>query len=924
MGKKGGSGAKFEAEIAQLFRSAGYSVEMNVELGGQEFDIIAKRRQFGEFFVCFAVECKYRSKGTTSNQEVHDFVNAYRACADAHGLTFGFLVSNQGFSRQAHEAVSAHAKISLMTSSMLEDELLGARTYLENSKNYYRTDFTNYISLRGTTVSINEKEPVSIPDVAGHCVGRMAQGRRSFTFLLGDFGSGKTTLAEQTHARLVDVYLAGESDVFPLILYLRTLEQYDTEQEFIEAHLKLGSQDFGLSSLEAVSARKRLALILDGFDEVAANASEEERMRLFSRAMRIAARGQSVLLTSRPAYFDNYGELVGLIEGLIARDHAAVHRIDGQVLRRDSLAQTILDKQQAIALSKLSPRSFPQFSSDATEMLVVNPLDKSDIIRFLSPYKNILKMHYGKSPEQIYNFLTGIYDLTDLLTRPLLIDMFLDLLKARAVDLSSPDMQIGPAGLYSLYINYHLTRDWEKRRFLTPGERLAFARSAAIAMLESGGSLEATYESVLRLVTTDTTVLSDDRRHLLETDRTGVVTDVRVCSFMNVTQAGRIEFSHKSFMEYFVADVIAARLGKLEKIDLLDRELNYEILYFLGSFALLRSELRLEMLQHLQHVAYDLPVAYRTNLIVALMFSEQVSRDREFADYEFSRIRIARKGFNNCEFHSVIWHKAALFHVDFDGCELDDLRIDGEVIGLSLRACSGSLTLPAICEGISIESSSNLRLLSNSSAQLKLTSGEWQSSRISVHANMILRNMQLRDVMLAIAPGSQLQIENSKLRETIVHTTELPAEAKSLPHLSLNGAGLQGCTVVFVRMSRDDYIGKDHALRGVKGIVVIDDPERAMMAFRRDDPDKVSRYHGWDKTGSLLVVSAQIYAHLTRSERREIEATVGGYRDFLESHMRWDVAKAEAVVRTASSRMLTPSGDTAGEPGPTVERSTDP
>lgn len=903
MGTKSGNGVKFEAEVAQLFRSAGYSVEMNVELGGQEFDIIAKRRQFGKFFVCFAVECKFRTKGSLSNQEVHDFVNAYRACAEAHGFTFGFIVSNQGFSRTSHEAVRSHPQISLMTTEMLEDELLGARTYLENSKKHYRTDFANYIGLRGTTVSINDVPPAPVSDVASHCMSRLSNRRRSFTFLLGDFGSGKTTLAEQTHSMLVSTYLAGESEFFPLILYLRTLEQYDTEQEFIEAHLKLSSQEFGLSSLNTVASRKKLALILDGFDEVAANASEDERMRLFSRAMRLAARGHSVLLTSRPAYFDNFGELLRLIDSLTARDHAAVHRVQGQMLRRDSDIQGVLDRQQGIALAKLSRGEFPQFRSDATEMLVLNPLEKSDIIRFLNPYKDILKRNYGKTPEQIYTFLTGIYDLTDLLTRPLLLDMFVDLLRAKEVDLNSPDMQIGPAGLYSLYINYHLTRDWEKRRFLTPGERLAFARSAAIAMLEAGGSLEATYDSVVRLVTADAEVLSEERRHLLETDRNGVVTDVRVCSFMNITAAGRIEFSHKSFMEYFVADVIAANLGINSAIELLKRELNYEILYFLGSFALLRSDLRVEILQHKQHVAYGCPPIYRTNLLIALMFSEQVSTDREFLDYEFSRIRIARKGFNNCEFRRVSWRKAAIVHVNFDGCEFEDFRIEGEVLDLSFRACSGSIILPSACERISINDSYELQLAPSQSMRSKFIKGDWASSRIVVGLHLQLVQMQLRSVLLAVQPGCTLQLRDTKHRDCLIYASEVPADFRALPYIQLHGTNVQGSTIVFLRIRSEDFINSQQAFRGAKGIVVVDDTDHELIAFRKKDSDDTTRYHGWDRRGQLILISTRIYALLTQEERSSIRAMISGFHDHLENRVRWDTATAESLVRSTSDRL---------------------
>src|SRR3546814_12220426 len=92
-------------------------------------------------------------------------------------------------------------------------------------------------------------------------------------------------------------------------------------------------------------------------------------------------------------------------------------------------------------------------------------------------------------------------------------------------------------------------------------------------------------------------------------------------------------------MEYLGWVVIVEPLVERKTIKLLGRPLNYDILYFLGSYALVRSEVRLEIVQHLQHVAYDQPAAYRSNLRVALMFSEQNSIDREFADIDFSRIR---------------------------------------------------------------------------------------------------------------------------------------------------------------------------------------------------------------------------------------------------------------------------------------------
>src|SRR3546814_12713448 len=80
--------------------------------------------------------------------------------------------------------------------------------------------------------------------------------------------------------------------------------------------------------------------------------------------MRVAAGGHSVLLTSRPSYFNNLDELEGLMQTLVDRDYAAAHALDGQVLRRDRQAETVLEKHQAIAMRRLGQASFPRFRSE--------------------------------------------------------------------------------------------------------------------------------------------------------------------------------------------------------------------------------------------------------------------------------------------------------------------------------------------------------------------------------------------------------------------------------------------------------------------------------------------------------------------------------------------------------------------------------
>lgn len=910
---------QFEQEVAILFQAAGYRIEQNIEYSGQEFDIVATKRGVGDLNNRIAVECKFRTNGSVSNADVQEFVNAFNASSRAHGLTHGILVSNKGFSRQAHEVVFSHPQIKLIPISILENDLLGARSYLEATAKNYKSDFSKYIALSAHSVSQGVKtKNARSNDIANLICERMLLPKPTLTILLGDFGSGKTTIAEKVHSKLSEMFLKEESQIFPLIFYLRTLEQHDSEENYIESYLKMSASEFDINRLEAIKKRNRVNIILDGFDEIASNASEDERMRLFSRAMRISARGHAVMLTSRPSYFNNLGELEELLETLLERDYASVHRLDGQLLRRDLEVQAIIDRQQVIALKKLNSGKFPTFSAEASKIFIIEPLSKEDIVKYLIPYADkIFKLH-RKNPEEVYLFLSGVYDLTDLLTRPLLLDMFLDLLLANELRLDQPDMQIGPAGLYHLYINYHLSRDWGVRRFLKPGERLAFARAAAMVMLDSGGSLEASYDSIWKIICDDRNALEGDRRQLLSADREGVVTDVRLCSFMNVTAGGRIEFSHKSFMEYFIAEEIVRQIGDNSPIKALDKILNYEILYFLGSYALVRAETRLEIMQHLQHVSYGQSDIYRTNLMIALIFSEPASMSRNFKGIRYSRIKISKKSFNNCNLSDIRLRSAILSDITFTDCLFENLSIEGKLHDVTISSTAGSLFLSGETTGLKIEECDiiysdenikkhdNLAVLEISGIDdgvIRFEDSVWQKSTIYFSSNFILQHSKLQTLVLNISRDRTMRLINCSLGGVIISSKNFIAEAKYLPRINIESSTLKDVTFIMMSMSREHYNIWQSVLSDSRGVIIIKDSDRAFQAFQAKDKEGVTRYAGWAKVKGLLLLSAELYDRLGESTIRAIRETtkdvVEGMLERQMSPKRWSPNNAVSIVQNA-------------------------
>ncbi len=177
--KHNDAGERFEAEIASLFRAAGYDVERHAQLGAKEFDVVATRPGFGGMNVRIAVECKYRDGRDVGSAAVNEFLAAFIASKDAHNLTFGIIVSSSGFARNAQVGLREHSQIKALTRDQLDDELLGARAFLERAPEAYRTDASNYIVLSGVRHVPQKRSP----DIADTCVRRLSESGQTFTLV---------------------------------------------------------------------------------------------------------------------------------------------------------------------------------------------------------------------------------------------------------------------------------------------------------------------------------------------------------------------------------------------------------------------------------------------------------------------------------------------------------------------------------------------------------------------------------------------------------------------------------------------------------------------------------------------------------------------------------------------------------------------
>jgi Pentapeptide repeats (9 copies) len=302
--------------------------------------------------------------------------------------------------------------------------------------------------------------------------------------------------------------------------------------------------------------------------------------------------------------------------------------------------------------------------------------------------------------KKIIDELFSIYDLSDLMSRPFLLFMVIDVLKVHKLEEMIDQKTISPAILYSIYIESYLKRDWDKgkgRQFLTPLERRTFAQCMALSMLYKSGRLSVTLSEispVLKRVMNEK--MTPQRRGELETNIQSIVSDVLLCAFLRLTGEDMFEFVHKSFMEYFAAEFIAETLvshKENEIVNELSYELNQEILQFIGGLSTAFGQLKARLVSQLEFSLPLGPNTYRKNVAGALLYSNKENSfniESVYLDgFNFRRKRIKDSRLMNVRFQNCIFTETQFSASSIDGVEF----VECNMIASNCERLRGELVL---------------------------------------------------------------------------------------------------------------------------------------------------------------------------------------------------------------------------------------
>ncbi|MBK7704868.1 MAG: NACHT domain-containing protein [Acidobacteria bacterium] len=285
-------------------------------------------------------------------------------------------------------------------------------------------------------------------------------GTPFFVSILADYGSGKTTLLNRLKYRYARKYLESESKIKPLYLPLRDFHKFGSLDDFLSASFsKEFSREIPLDIVWRSAASKEILFLIDGFDEMLVRNDQASRLDAFVSISRLLTTAACAFLTCRPSFFvteEEYEEMVDSVNKIEGAKPAVISITDFSSDRRLQAEQ--LHSKLLKSLVGYSP--LESLTSKISCKVAIESLTHTQIESFLNQFNELYLKTFNRSAQDVRDFLFGIYDLEDLMKRPILLRIIHETVLDGSLSLNSDVESLGPSTLYTIYTNMKLDIDW--------------------------------------------------------------------------------------------------------------------------------------------------------------------------------------------------------------------------------------------------------------------------------------------------------------------------------------------------------------------------------------------------------------------------------------------------------------------------------
>lgn len=774
-----------------------------MQLPGKQTDLIARRQIEGGPTVTLAIECK-DEKDPVGNGDAIEFISRVVAQRADSTISSGVMVSSSGFTADARGAAEGHPYVTLLSWEQLTADVLDVRHQLTTTVEEYEGSpiFRNYLplaieQLSWASLSTSSGPALSLDEALAQWMGQAqakAEAPRSLV-ALADFGAGKTTLLRYLEYDRAKAYLAGEDPRVPLYVPLRDFRQSQDvtallRASFRDAYYRDPPSDLLWQRVQA----GQFYVLLDGFDEMVERSDATRRLDLLHQLQGVLRSDSPTIITSRPSYFVERGELDELVAML--RDHEesitqpqspqGESSNQSDRLRRKLVERLRENRPGRHAIDRLKKRDVHVFR--------LLPLDRERLYLFVQNRSDELE-EVGASPGDLIDFIERTYDLSDLATRPLLLTLIIESVLIGGLDLRDTDAQLGASGLYEVYTRTKLDLDVAKGRTRQEGlsveARRGLAEALAIEMYEAN-TLEVDFHEMLESILRQQGELREQLEASgLSTDE--IATDFATCSFVTLDQDGKCRFVHKSFRGFFIARVLKEHIP--DPHPLLNGPLEPEVLYFLGGFAPTQpgvGERLWARFVHTEGTRREL----RRNVLVAFLYSKPNHDSRriddgdiataDFGELRFEGTRLNRSRWSECSASALRLDGVTWREVEMRDSHIDDLVLsDGEIdVALHESAIERVET-----DGARVQ----LKLQDSAADSWKLRQGS---------AELVLRNSQIKQMTVE---SSSLSVEGDGSGPTLGELDVVDGRVRLVK---------SGDTALTARRSIVAYEGDQDAVRG--------------------------------------------------------------------------------------------------------------
>ncbi len=492
---------RFEDRVARLLELGGFAVTRGAN--GEGFDFSAARAGLvaREQLV---VSCKDGRAPVGK-----DRIEGLRGVAAARPGTAGMFVA-RAFTAAAREASTVSPPVHAVTIGELEQQLFDAGPYLARLRAGFEASGLARTYVAQRVVRDGAEGAADLLERA-HA---WATGASSpLWIVLGDYGTGKTAFFRRFAYELALRAQDDPTAPVPLAVDLKRFPNAISLEGLLQEHLRaeLGWHGNPALILELLSAG-RVVLLLDGFDEMGVAAAgrglDEQLRQLVARAAEPAWEpgGNRVLLTCRTHFFRDQQQVKDVALGATAEVLQARDSALGDVARG--------------------------YRATIDELAL---FDSAQVDTFL-------RHHLGERAAEARALIDTTYDLASLAPRPVLLEMIIQSLP----ELAARGGAVTVAGLYTTYTDGWL-REQSRAVFSTTPEQRAAVLELLAAELWTRPERRIHHRDLLAALRT----MPAETFAGLDLDRVDL--ELRTAAFLTRTADGHYGFSHKSFLEFFLA-----------------------------------------------------------------------------------------------------------------------------------------------------------------------------------------------------------------------------------------------------------------------------------------------------------------------------------------------------------------------------------